>query len=232
MENLSELEEIIGYKFKDIELLKLALTHTSYSNENKGQRHKNNERLEFLGDSVLGLVVSRYIFENYPYLPEGKLTRIRASVVCERSLWACAASIQLGKFMILGKGEEYSGGRNRMSILADAYEAVIAAIYLDGGYDIAREWILSQVHETIVRNVDGNHLKDFKTELQEFIQAQGREKIEYRVVAENGPDHKKNFLVEVTIDGKVYGFGEGNSKKNAEQHAAQRAMATIRVAGV
>ena len=229
MDNFSELEEIIGYKFNDKELLKTALTHTSYSNENRGKKHKHNERLEFLGDSVLGLVVSRYIYENYPNLPEGKLTRIRAAVVCERSLWECASNIELGRFIILGHGEEISGGRNRMSILADAYEALIAAIYLDSGYDTVREWVLSQVHDSIIRTVGGNYFKDYKTELQEYVQAAGNEKIEYRVVAENGPDHKKNFVIEVTLDGKVYGFGEGNSKKKAEQSAAQRALSALRL---
>lgn len=228
MNKLTEFEEIIGYRFNDTELLKTALTHSSYSNENRGKKIKYNERLEFLGDSVLSLVVSRYIFENYPDLPEGKLTKIRASVVCEHSLWECAANVELGKFMILGRGEEMTGGRTRMSILADAFEALIAAIYLDGGFEVAREWVLGQLYDSIVRAVGGNYFKDYKTTLQEYVQAAGHEKIEYNVVGESGPDHKKTFVVEVSLDGKVCGCGEGNSKKRAEQSAAQQALSSIK----
>ena len=228
MNRFKEFEEIIGYKFSDSGLLKVALTHSSFSNENRTAKIKYNERLEFLGDSALSLIVSRYIFENYPQLPEGKLTKIRASVVCEHSLWECAVNIELGKFIILGHGEEMTGGRTRMSILADAFEALIAAIYLDGGLDVAREWVLGQLHEAIIRAVGGNVFKDYKTTLQEYVQAAGHEKISYEVVNESGPDHKKTFIVEVFLDDKSVGSGEGNSKKRAEQSAAQQALAAIR----
>lgn len=228
MNKLTEFQSIIGYKFNDEKLLKTALTHSSYSNENRAKKIKFNERLEFLGDSVLSLVVSRYIFENYPDLPEGKLTKIRASVVCEHSLWECSLNIELGKFLILGHGEEITGGRNRMSILADAFEAVIAAIYLDGGFNVAREWVLGQLYDSITRAVRGNYFKDYKTTLQEFVQAYRHEKIEYQVVDESGPDHKKTFVVEVSLDGKVFGRGEGNSKKRAEQSAAQYALLSLK----
>lgn len=228
MNKLTEFEEIIGYRFTDTSLLKTALTHSSYSNENRSKKIKFNERLEFLGDSVLSLVVSRYIFENYPDLPEGMLTKIRASVVCEHSLWECASNIEMGKFMILGHGEEMTGGRSRMSILADAFEALIAAIYLDGGFDTAREWVLGQLYDSIIRAVGGNYFKDYKTALQEYVQAEGHERIEYNVVGESGPDHKKIFTVEVSLDGKVFGVGDGNSKKRAEQNAAQQALLSIK----
>lgn len=228
MNKLTEFEEIIGYRFTDESLLKTALTHSSYSNENRAKKIKFNERLEFLGDSVLSLVVSRYIFENYPDLPEGMLTKIRASVVCEHSLWECASNIEMGKFMILGHGEEMTGGRSRMSILADAFEALIAAIYLDGGFDTAREWVLGQLYDSIIRAVGGNYFKDYKTALQEYVQAEGHERIEYNVVGESGPDHKKIFTVEVSLDGKVFGVGDGNSKKRAEQNAAQKALSSIK----
>lgn len=228
MNKLAEFEEIIGYKFNNVQLLKTALTHSSYSNENREKKIKYNERLEFLGDSVLSLIVSRYIFENYPKLPEGELTKIRASVVCEHSLWECASNIELGKFIILGHGEETAGGRTRMSILADAFEAIIAAIYLDASLETAREWVLCQLYNAIVRAVNGNYFIDYKTTLQEYIQARGKEKIEYAVIGESGPDHKKLFSVEVTLDGNVFGSGEGNSKKKAEQCAAQQALLNLK----
>ncbi len=227
MNKLRELEEIIGYRFENQALLKTALTHSSYANENRNKKILYNERLEFLGDSVLSLIVSNYLFENYKNLPEGGLTKVRATVVCERSLWECAQKIELGKFLILGKGEELTGGRTKVSILADAYEALIAAIYLDGGLSVTREWLLGQLYDTIVAAVGGKTFVDFKTALQEKVQANGSAEIVYTVVSESGPDHLKSFVIEVSLDGKVMGFGEGNSKKSAEQMAARDALSKL-----
>lgn len=224
MNSIKEFQEIIGYKFTNTDYLKVALTHSSYANENRKKNVAFNERLEFLGDSVLSLVVSRYLYENFPKLPEGKLTKIRASVVCERSLWECAMNIELGNYLILGKGEERMGGRTRMSILADAFEAVIAAIYLDSGLDTVREWILGQLYETIMVASRGKLFKDYKTDFQEFMQQNGDVDIKYEVESESGPDHNKTFLVNVYVNGKKMGTGEGSSKKKAEQMAAQNAL--------
>lgn len=227
MNKIKEFEEIIGYRFSDESLIINALTHSSYSHENRHKPIVFNERLEFLGDSVLSLVVSRYLFENYPQLPEGDLSKVRAAVVCEHSLWLCAQNIELGSFLRLGHGEEISGGRTRVSILADAFEAVIAAIYLDSGLDTVREWVLGQLYETIVAAVNGKRFKDFKTTLQEIVQATSTKTITYEVVGESGPDHNKSFFVHVLLDGEKFGEGEGNSKKRAEQAAAQDALAKL-----
>lgn len=223
MYNLKEFEEIIGYNFDDSSLLKTALTHSSFVNEKKGKM-PYNERLEFLGDSVLSLIVSRYLFENYPDMPEGDLTKSRALIVCERSLYDCAMKIELGRFIILGKGEELTGGRKRLSILADAYEALIAAMYLDSNLKQVREWLLYQLGDIIKLSVSGKTFQDYKTELQEKIQAAGNSEIVYKIVGESGPDHRKSFAVIVEIDGKVYGSGEGSRKKSAEQNAAKDAL--------
>lgn len=227
MNKIKEFEEIIGYRFTDENLLINALTHSSYSHENRHKPIIFNERLEFLGDSVLSLVISRYLFENYPSLPEGDLSKVRAAVVCEHSLWQCAQNIELGSFLRLGHGEEMTGGRTRVSILADAFEAVIAAIYLDSGLEQVREWVLGQLYDTIVAAVNGKRFKDFKTTLQEMVQASVDKEISYKVVGETGPDHKKIFYVHVFLDGEMYGEGEGNSKKRAEQAAAQAALAKL-----
>lgn len=226
MNALKEFQEIIGYQFTDDSYLKIALTHSSYANENKSKQ-KNipfNERLEFLGDSVLGLVVSRYIFESFPQFPEGKLTKMRAAIVCERSLWECAVNIDMGKYLILGHGEDHMGGRTRMSILADAFEALIAAIYLDSGIETVREWVIGQLYETIMAASRGKMFKDYKTEFQEVVQKNGDVDISYQVVSESGPDHNKTFVVEVYLNGAFMGAGEGSSKKKAEQKAAQNAL--------
>lgn len=224
MNHLKEFQEIIGYKFVNDEYLKVALTHSSYANENRSKHVMFNERLEFLGDSVLGLVVSRYIFENFPKLPEGKLTKMRAAVVCERSLWECAVNLDLGKYLILGHGEERTGGRTRMSILADAFEALIAAIYLDSSFGTVREWILGQLYETIMEASRGKMFKDYKTDFQETMQENGDVEIKYEVQSESGPDHDKFFVVNVYLNGAFMGTGEGSSKKKAEQMAAQNAL--------
>jgi len=230
MTQLKEFQEIIGYKFTNENHLRVALTHSSYANESKSKHAQFNERLEFLGDSVLGLVVSRYIFENFPKLPEGKMTKMRAAVVCERSLWECAVNIELGKYVILGKGEERMGGRTRMSILADAFEALIAAIYLDSSLDTVREWILGQLYETIIDASRGKMFTDYKTDFQEAAQKRGDVNIKYVVENESGPDHAKIFSVNVYLNGKVMGSGEGASKKKAEQKAAQNALIKMKAA--
>ena len=227
MNHLKEFEEIIGYKFTDQSLLKTALTHSSFANENRSKNILYNERLEFLGDSVLSLIVSNYLFENYTKLPEGDLTKARATIVCERSLQECAMNIELGNFLILGKGEERSGGRTRASILADAFEALIAAIYLDGGFSVTREWLLGQLYDTILLAVKGQTFTDYKTAFQELMQKKGLANICYHVVGESGPDHSKVFFVHLSVNDQVMGQGEGSSKKNAEQMAARDALAKL-----
>ncbi len=215
-------EDIIHYHFKNPSLLQEALSHSSYANENKKSRH-SNERLEFLGDSVLSVVVSQHLFENYKNLPEGELTKIRASLVCEKALYEFSKQIDLGEYLLLGKGEENSGGRERPSILADAFEAVIAAIYLDGGLEAARTHILS----FIPKEIDVNRkitFNDYKTMLQEVIQQNPTEKVEYVLAEQSGPDHNKAFIVDVMLNSNVIGKGEGRSKKQAEQMAAKEAL--------
>jgi len=216
----SELEEIIGYRFKDQGLLTEALCHSSYANEKRGALHCN-ERLEFLGDSVLSIVVSNYLFRNTK-LPEGELTKIRASLVCERSLYEWAQRIGLGSFLLLGHGEEQSGGRERASILSDAFEAVIAAVFLDGGMDAVRPYILRFLPEQFDRPSEAFH--DYKTVLQEVIQQNPEEHVEYVLVSAEGPDHAKVFTVEVRLNSNVIGKGKGRSKKIAEQTAAKEAL--------
>ena len=214
---LQELEKAIGYTFHNIELLRVAVTHTSYANESKkGEKH--NERLEFLGDSVLGVVVADYLFHEAGHLPEGQLTRKRASLVCEQALFGFAQQIQLGKYLRLGNGEERSGGRQRPSILSDAFEAVIAAIYLDGGLEAARAFILPFVTEGKPAG------EDYKTRLQEVVQQNPEERLRYVVAGESGPDHDKHFVVEVHLNSNCIGRGEGHSKKIAEQQAARQAL--------
>ena len=214
---LQELEKAIGYTFHNIELLRVAVTHTSYANESKkGEKH--TERLEFLGDSVLGVVVADYLFHEAGHLPEGQLTRKRASLVCEQALFGFAQQIQLGRYLRLGKGEERSGGRQRPSILSDAFEAVIAAIYLDGGLEAARAFILPFVTEGKPAG------EDYKTRLQEVVQQNPEERLRYVVAGESGPDHDKHFVVEVHLNSNCIGRGEGHSKKIAEQQAARQAL--------
>lgn len=216
---MNKLEEILNYKFKDIRLLENALSHSSYANENK-KIAKNNERLEFLGDSILSICVSDYIYNNFDDLPEGDLTRIRAAVVCEKSLYNVAKRISLGEFIKLGRGEEISGGRNRASILADCVEAVIAAIYLDGGLSKASEFVISNLKEDMLYNKNSD-TNDYKTKLQEIIQQNPEEIVEYRIIKETGPDHNKSFEVEVKINNNSIAKGIGKNKKEAEQMAAK-----------
>ena len=214
----------IGYKFKNDKILITALTHSSYSNENKSKDNVSNERLEFLGDAVLNIIISNYIFSNYPQLPEGELTRVRASVVCEPSLAECAKKLEFGKFLLLGKGEEMTGGRDRISILSDTFEAVLAAIYVDGGIDHASQWVLKQLTETVKAAVKGKVFQDYKTQLQEYIQKGGEVNLQYDIVKQCGPDHNKEFYVEVSHNRNVIGSGKGRNKKEAEQSAAQNAL--------
>lgn len=219
----TELEPIIGYRFKHPELLTEALCHSSYANE---KRTINcNERLEFLGDSVLSIVVSNHLFRNCTNLPEGELTKIRASLVCEKSLFAWAKEIGLGDFLLLGHGEDQSGGRERPSILSDAFEAVIAAMFLDGGMDAVTPYILRFLPEHFDRPSDA--FTDYKTVLQEVIQQNPEEHIEYVLVGADGPDHNKQFHMEVRLNSNVIGRGSGRSKKIAEQMAAKEALSLM-----
>jgi ribonuclease-3 len=220
--DFAEFEQILGITFRNKELLYEALSHSSYANEKKKQR-RSNERLEFLGDSVLSSVVSQYLFQNYPDLPEGELTKIRAALVCEKSLHRFALQIRLGEFLLLGKGETHTGGRERPSILADAFEAVIAAIYLDAGLEIARAHILRFIPKNIPEN-RSMLFGDYKTALQEVVQKNPEEKVEYLLIDESGPDHSKTFAVEVCLNSNVIGRGKGRSKKEAEQMAAKEAL--------
>ena len=219
---LSLLEERLGYKFKNIKFLETGVTHSSFSNETKNHV-PYNERQEFLGDAVLSIIVSDYIFENYTKLPEGELTKLRASLVCEKSLCGFANELELGSFLRLGHGEELMGGRERPSILADAFEAVLAAIYLDGGIEPATEFVLSFVKKAL-EHVENAPFKDYKTLLQEIIQKNPEERLTYVLVGESGPDHDKRFEVDVMLNSNVIGHGIGKSKKAAEQHAAKEAL--------
>lgn len=222
---MQALEKKIGYTFKDKSLLSLALTHSSYANE-KGDASACNERLEFLGDSVLSIIVSEYIFANFKNSLEGDLTKLRASLVCEKSLCAFSKELGIGEYILLGKGEEQNGGRNRSSILADAFEAVLAAIYLDAGMEQAKRHVLRFVTEEL-KHRDDEVFKDYKTTLQEVIQRNREEQLSYVLVAESGPDHDKSFTVEVRLNSNVIGSGTGRSKKQAEQKAAKQALALM-----
>ncbi len=216
--DVSFIEEKIGYSFKEKKYLVTALTHSSYANE---KRCEKNERLEFLGDAVLELITSHYLFNAFPKLPEGALTKKRAGLVCEQSLAVCARKLKLNKGLLLGKGEEAGGGRERDSILADCFEAVLGAIYLDGGIDAVKVIVTN----VLLEDVSGNQaFIDYKTKLQEKLQRKGHIVIEYRLIDENGPDHHKTFQIQVVANEKVLGEGKGNNKKTAEQQAAKDAL--------
>ena len=222
---IKELETAIGYRFRNITFLQNALTHSSYANERWHNSLMSNERLEFLGDSILGMLVAEYLYRNFPDRPEGELTRMRADMVCEKALAVVANQIGLGSHLLLGRGEEQGGGRNRESILADAVESVIAACYLDGGMEAAEKFVktfvLTRVPVTKLNNAD------YKTMLQEMVQQKRNQVLSYALVGETGPDHEKQFVVELTLNGLVVGRGEGTSKKRAEQDAARVAMETL-----
>ena len=222
---IKDLEVAIGYRFKNITLLQNALTHSSYANERWHDSLKSNERLEFLGDSIMGMVVAEHLYKQFPDRPEGELTRMRADMVCETSLAAVAEKIELGKHLLLGHGEEQGGGRARPSILADAVESVIAASFLDGGMAAAegfiRRFVLCNVPVTRLQNTD------YKTTLQELVQQKKNQVLTYQLTDQSGPDHDKTFTVEVSLNNQVVGKGTGSSKKRAEQDAARAAIAAL-----
>lgn len=218
---MRELEEKLGYRFENIGLLEHAMTHSSYANEHRSAGITSNERLEFLGDSVLGMVVAEYLYATHPDMPEGELTRTRAALVCENSLYEVARALNLGRYLRLGKGEDAGGGRSRPSILADATEATLAAVYLDGGVEsvipIIRTYILDKEQEKAVD-------RDYKTALQELVQRHPGQAVSYRLVEETGPDHARVFVMEVSVGGRPVGVGRGRSKKEAEQMSAKAAL--------
>ena len=222
---IKDLENAIDYHFRNISLLQNALTHSSYANERWHNSLLSNERLEFLGDSILGMLVAEYLYRNFPNRPEGELTRMRADMVCEKTLANVANHIGLGQHLMLGHGEEQGGGRSRDSILADAMESVIAACFLDGGLEAAlrfiQKFILVEVPVTKLHNAD------YKTQLQELVQQKKNQVLSYQLIGQSGPDHDKKFDVEVSLNGKVVGTGSGHSKKRAEQDAARAAIAAL-----
>ena len=226
MSDLKKFQEMIGYTFKDEQLLKQALTHSSYANEKHLKKLSDNERLEFLGDAVLEVTSSEFLFNNYQNLTEGKLTKLRASIVCEPTLATCAEELHVGDYLYLGRGEDQTGGRKRKSVLSDALEAIIGAIYLDGGFANAKEFVL----KFIMTDIEHKHLfYDSKTILQEVVQGEHKN-LGYILLEETGPDHDKNFLVAVIIDGKAISKGSGHTKKAAEQEAAYQALLILKPA--
>ena len=223
-----ELEKVIGYQFKQPERLRQALTHSSYANEKHLKKQSDNERLEFLGDAVLELVSSEYLFKNYPEMPEGELTKMRASMVCEPSLAFCARDLELGKFLLLGKGEDITGGRHRDSIISDAMEAVTGAIFLDGGMEPAKQFI----YRFILSDIEDKQLfYDSKSNLQELIQGKLKKDFHYELRGEKGPEHDKIFEVEIFMEEESLGIGQGRTKKAAEQQAAYKALLLLRERG-
>ncbi len=222
---MEALEKNLNYQFNNKELLLNALTHSSYANEAR-RGITSNERLEFLGDSVLSVIVADYLYKNFASLPEGELTKLRASLVCEKSLCSFSRELQIGKFLRLGKGEEKNGGKERDSILADAFEAVLAAMYLDGGIEVARKHVMRFILDEL-KHTDDEVFKDYKTALQEIIQRNPEESVSYFLTDEKGPDHDKVFTVEVRLNSNVIGTGKGKSKKQAEQMAAKQALSLM-----
>lgn len=225
MKSLKEFQRQIGYEFKDESLLKQALTHSSYANEKRLKKLSDNERLEFLGDAVLEAVSSEFLFLNYKDLPEGDLTRLRAGMVCEPTLAFCTKPLELGEYIYLGKGEALTGGRQRKSVLSDAMEAVIGAIFLDGGFLAAKDFILKYIMTDIEHK---RMFYDSKTMLQEVCQAQFKQNVTYRLLSEEGPDHAKIFSVEVLVGERTLGQGSGSTKKAAEQEAAYHGLMQLK----
>ena len=221
---MQALEDALGYRFQNGALLREALRHSSYANEHRGEESTSNERLEFLGDSVLGFVTAAFLFEEHPDAPEGELTRQRARLVCEESLYEVAKRIGLGQFLLLGHGEEIGGGRERPSILADATEAIIAAVYLDGGVEEASALIHRVLLDNPIERRALERRRDYKTALQEFVQRSPNRWLHYRLTGESGPDHAKVFTVTVSLNEDVIGTGQGKNKKIAEQMAARDAL--------
>lgn len=222
---METLEDRLGYKFKNKALLQTALTHSSYANERHALGQESYERLEFLGDSILGLTTAEFLYGYEPKLPEGKMTRLRAELVCEASLHKTAQKLGLGEYMRLGRGEEHTGGRERPSILADMVEAIIAAIYLDSGMEQSRRFIM----ENVLKDADmsGRHIADYKTQLQELVQRTAGQHISYELIGEEGPDHNKLFTFAALINGQTRGTGSGRTKKEAEQMAAKKALEAL-----
>ncbi|MBP3284083.1 MAG: ribonuclease III [Clostridia bacterium] len=226
MKELKELEKYLGYEFKNKKFLENALTHTSYAHE-KGKTIKSNERLEFLGDSVLSLAISQRIYSYQPEITEGNMSKIRAAVVCEDSLYEVALRLHYDEFILLGKGEEKLKGNKKPSILADAFEAVLAAIFLDSDFQTAQAFVVRNLEEKMIKEIQSAGEKDHKTKLQELLQGRGVERIIYEIVAENGPDHHKEYEAVVRVKDKVLGRGKGNNKKEAEQNAANEALSNV-----
>ena len=224
---MQELEKKLNYTFRNPALLGEALSHSSYANEHRANHLNSNERLEFLGDSVLGFVTAEFLFTQHPNLPEGDLTRIRAALVCEQSLYEVAKKLELGRYLKLGRGEEAGGGRERTSILADATEAVFAAVYLDGGIEEASALIHRVLLDVEREEIVEERRKDYKTALQELVQRQAGQELTYHMTGEQGPDHAKVFSAEVLLNGTSVGSGSGRSKKEAEQAAAKAALAAL-----
>ena len=224
---MTALEERLGYSFRNRALLETALTHSSYANENRASGIVCNERLEFLGDSVLGVTVADFLYRHFPDMPEGRMTRLRAELVCEQSLHRVALELHLGDYLCLGKGEEHNGGRKRASILSDAVEAVIAAMYLDAGMETAAGFIHRCLLDD-VRAIETPTFTDYKTSLQELVQRHSGQVLSYELVGEEGPDHAKTFRVQVCLNGDPIGRGIGRTKKEAEQAAAANALEALR----
>ncbi len=221
MDKLKEFQDLIGYRFQAEGLLRQALTHSSFANERHMKRVCNNERLEFLGDAVLEIITSEFLYHEHPDWPEGELTKVRASIVCEQTLAFCTQAVSLGDYIFLGKGETHTGGRKRKSILSDAFEAVIGAIYLDGGYEAAESF----VHRFVLNDVDHMTLfYDSKTILQEMVQGENRGELSYVLLRVSGPDHNKSYMIQAYIGERPMGCGEGSTKKAAEQEAAYRTI--------
>ncbi|MDX8365033.1 ribonuclease III [Cytobacillus sp. IB215665] len=223
----NEFQEKIGFRFQNKKLLLQAFTHSSYVNEHRKRLYEDNERLEFLGDAVLELTISQYLYKKYPLLSEGKLTKLRAAVVCESSLVSFANDLSFGKLVLLGKGEELTGGRERPALLADVFEAFIGALYLDQGIDAVCSFLDMVVFPKIN---DGafSHTMDYKSQLQELIQRDGAGLLEYKILQENGPAHNREFVSSVCINNKTLGEGRGKSKKEAEQNAAKKALQKVK----
>ena len=226
--NIKDFENIIGYSFRDGKLLERALTHSSFNRE-KNTKHQDNERLEFLGDAFFDAIVSAELYVKMTKSTEGRLTKTRSQIVCEDSLARAAKKIGMGKYVLMGKGEELSGGRERSSTLADAMEAVIGALYIDGGYEVTRDFVLRTFSDTINAAVEGRLFSDYKSEIQEVLQRRGHSQpIVYEIDREEGPDHDKTFFVHLSYEGKTLGQGSGKSKKEAEQSAAKAALDNLK----
>ncbi|WP_188454422.1 ribonuclease III [Virgibacillus oceani] len=224
--DVARLEKQLDIKFNNHDLIKQAFTHSSYVNEHRAETFSDNERLEFLGDAVLELGVSQYLYRNNPNMAEGEMTKLRASIVCEPSLNNFARDLQFGDYLLLGKGEEQTGGRTRPALLADAFEAFLGALYLDQGFDVSLQFLTNYVFPKISTGAF-SHAMDYKTQLQEFVQQYRNATIEYNIVNENGPSHDREFVSQVLIKGKVSGKGIGRTKKEAEQRAAKQALDTF-----